>query len=119
MLPVAHQACTLATGALRSSCTMTVRPFGRLRIRAVLAGNRIAAFGSSGSVLRRAVFMATAAGARLGELRRRQRSRPLRGRRLCFRGKRSDKNLLEIEDTLEVVEGVLLGFAENPSVDEV
>src|SRR5438034_8953734 len=38
MLPVPHQACTLTTGALRSSCTMIVSPFGRTRFSAVLGG---------------------------------------------------------------------------------
>src|ERR1700731_621446 len=39
MLPVAHQACTLATGALRSSFTINVRPSGRTHFLAVFAGN--------------------------------------------------------------------------------
>src|ERR1044071_4914703 len=38
MLPVAHQACTLATGALRSSCTIIVRPLGKTHLTAVVAG---------------------------------------------------------------------------------
>src|SRR6185503_11900830 len=38
MLPVAHHACTLATGALRSSCTIIVRPFGNTHFWAVLGG---------------------------------------------------------------------------------
>src|SRR6266480_88726 len=38
MLPVPHQTCTLTTGALRSSCTMMVSPFGRRRFCAVLGG---------------------------------------------------------------------------------
>src|SRR5205807_2329071 len=36
MLPVLHQACTLATGALRSSWTMRVKPSGRTHFCAVL-----------------------------------------------------------------------------------
>src|SRR6266542_5544041 len=39
MLPVAHHACTLATGALRSSCTMIVSPFGKIHFCAELGGN--------------------------------------------------------------------------------
>src|ERR1700726_3459987 len=38
MLPVAHQACTLATGALRSSFTIKVRPSGKTHFFAVFAG---------------------------------------------------------------------------------
>src|SRR6516162_258078 len=41
MLPVAHHACTLATGALWSSCTMMVNPFGKIHFCAVLGGNAI------------------------------------------------------------------------------
>jgi hypothetical protein len=41
MLPVAHHACTLATGALWSSCTMTVSPFGKIHFCAVLGGNEM------------------------------------------------------------------------------
>src|SRR4029450_8864035 len=38
MLPVAHHACTLATGALWSSCTMIVSPFGKINFCAELGG---------------------------------------------------------------------------------
>ena len=50
MLPVPHHACTLTTGALRSSCTMTVSPLGRMRFCAVLGGKviRAAALGRGG-----------------------------------------------------------------------
>src|SRR6266478_7704380 len=41
MLPVAHHACTLATGALRSCCTMIVSPFGSTHFCAELGGNAI------------------------------------------------------------------------------
>src|SRR5207244_2308015 len=41
MLPVLHQACTLATGALRSSWTISVRPSGKTHFCAVLGGNVI------------------------------------------------------------------------------
>ncbi len=43
MLPVPHQACTLATGALRSICTMIVRPLGKVHFCAVTGGNVIGA----------------------------------------------------------------------------
>ena len=43
MLPVPHQACTLATGALRSVCTMIVRPLGKIHLCAVTGGNVIGA----------------------------------------------------------------------------
>ncbi len=43
MLPVPHQACTLATGALRSVCTMIVRPLGKVDLCAVTGGNVIGA----------------------------------------------------------------------------
>src|SRR5882724_11775197 len=52
MLPVAHQACTLATGALRSSCTIIVSPFGRIHFCAVLGGKLMAEEGSVGAALR-------------------------------------------------------------------
>jgi hypothetical protein len=35
---VAHHACTLATGALRSSWTMIVSPFGKIHFCAELGG---------------------------------------------------------------------------------
>src|SRR6266481_4341703 len=38
MLPVLHQACTLATGALRSSCTISVKPSGKTHFCAELGG---------------------------------------------------------------------------------
>src|SRR5438034_11012666 len=41
MLPVAHHAWTLATGALWSSCTMSVSPFGRTHFCAELGGKVI------------------------------------------------------------------------------
>ena len=52
MLPVAHHACTLATGALRSSCTMTVSPFGKIHFCAVLGGNEIMAEDSGGAAFK-------------------------------------------------------------------
>src|ERR1700730_7261800 len=39
MLPVAHQAWTLAPGALRSSVTISLNPSGRTHFVAVLGGN--------------------------------------------------------------------------------
>ena len=42
MLPVPHHACTLATGALRSVCTMIVRPLGKIHFCAVTGGKVIA-----------------------------------------------------------------------------
>ena len=62
MLPVPHQACTLATGALRSVCTIIVRPSGRVHCCAVTGGNVIAVELPGGAVLSRAVVnMATSA----------------------------------------------------------
>src|SRR6266516_6667079 len=52
MLPVAHHACTLATGALRSSWTMIVSPFGRIHFCAVIGGKLITDEGSVGAALR-------------------------------------------------------------------
>ena len=52
MLPVAHQACTLATGALWSSCTITVSPFGKIHFCAVLGGNEIRPDGSGGAAFK-------------------------------------------------------------------
>src|SRR6266436_613431 len=52
MLPVAHQACTLATGALRSSWTMIVSPFGRIHFCAVLSGKLITDEGSVGAAFK-------------------------------------------------------------------
>ena len=52
MLPVAHHACTLATGALWSSCTMTISPFGKTHFCAVLGGNEIRAEGSGGAAFK-------------------------------------------------------------------
>src|SRR5215831_17519303 len=52
MLPVAHHACTLATGALRSSCTITVSPFGKIHFCAVLGGNIIRAEDSGGAAFK-------------------------------------------------------------------
>src|SRR4029077_4534252 len=43
MLPVAHHACTLATGALWSSCTITVRPSSNTHFFAELGGKLITA----------------------------------------------------------------------------
>jgi hypothetical protein len=43
MLPVPHQACTLATGALRSISTMIVKPSGKVHFCAVTGGKVIAA----------------------------------------------------------------------------
>jgi len=43
MLPVPHHACTLATGALRSACTITVSPLGKIHFCAVMGGNVSAA----------------------------------------------------------------------------
>src|ERR1700739_3067378 len=43
MLPVPHQACTLATGALRSSLTISVKPSGRTHFFAVFGGKVISA----------------------------------------------------------------------------
>ena len=62
MLPVPHQACTLATGALRSVCTIIVRPSGSVHCCAVTGGKVIAVDLSAGVVLSRAlVSMATSA----------------------------------------------------------
>src|SRR6266513_3948814 len=52
MLPVAHHACTLATGALWSSCTTTVSPFGKIHFCAVLGGNEIRADDSGGAAFK-------------------------------------------------------------------
>src|SRR6266513_1162216 len=52
MLPVAHHACTLATGALRSSCTIKVRPSGRTHFFAVFGGNAITADSSAAPAFR-------------------------------------------------------------------
>src|SRR6476660_2604609 len=52
MLPVAHHACTLATGALWSSCTITVSPFGKIHFCAVFGGNEIRAVGSGGAAFK-------------------------------------------------------------------
>ena len=52
MLPVAHHACTLATGALRSCWTMTVSPFGKIYFCAVLGGNTIGADDSGGAAFK-------------------------------------------------------------------
>src|SRR5215471_4854248 len=41
MLPVPHQACTLATGALRSSWTSKVNPFGKTNFFDEFGGNVI------------------------------------------------------------------------------
>ncbi len=51
MLPVPHQACTLATGALRSVCTMIVRPLGKVHFCAVTGGNVIGGRTARGSGL--------------------------------------------------------------------
>ena len=42
----------LATGALRSSCTITVSPFGKIHFWAVLGGNAIRADGSGGAAFK-------------------------------------------------------------------
>src|SRR3954471_3546360 len=52
MLPVAHHACTLATGALWSSCTMRVSPLGKIHFSAVLGGNEISAEDSGGAAFK-------------------------------------------------------------------
>jgi hypothetical protein len=49
---VAHHACTLATGALWSSCTMTVSPFGKIHFWAELGGNAISVDGSGGAAFK-------------------------------------------------------------------
>src|SRR6266516_4565137 len=41
MLPVPHHACTLATGALRSSCTISVKPSDKTHFCAELGGKVI------------------------------------------------------------------------------
>src|SRR5258708_5865983 len=51
MLPVLHQACTLATGALRSSWTINVRPSGKTHFCAELGGKVITADSSTGEQL--------------------------------------------------------------------
>ena len=51
MLPVPHQACTLATGALRSVCTMIVRPLGKVHFCAVTGGKVIAGEVCGGAAL--------------------------------------------------------------------
>src|SRR5947209_3821592 len=52
MLPVPHQACTLATGALRSSFTIRVKPSGKTHFLAVFGGNVMTADGSAGAAFR-------------------------------------------------------------------
>src|SRR5689334_23301096 len=52
MLPVPHQACTLATGALRSSLTIKVKPSGRTHFFAVLGGNVISAESFTGAAFK-------------------------------------------------------------------
>src|ERR1700731_134285 len=52
MLPVAHHAWTLATGALRSSCTISVRPSGRTHFCAELGGKVMTADSSAGAVFK-------------------------------------------------------------------
>src|SRR6267143_2705321 len=51
MLPVPHHACTLATGALQSSCTINVRPSGKTHFCAELGGKVITADSSTGEQL--------------------------------------------------------------------
>src|SRR5436309_16122460 len=56
MLPVAHHACTLATGALRSSWTMIVSPFGSIHFCTELDGSVIADESSIAAAFRLAVL---------------------------------------------------------------
>src|ERR1700738_5392202 len=56
MLPVAHHACTLATGALRSSCTIKVSPSRRAHFFAELGGNVITDETSLAATFKLAVF---------------------------------------------------------------
>src|SRR2546423_5960278 len=62
MLPVAHHACTLATGALWSSCTMTVRPLGKIHFCAVLGGKLITGDGSADAAFKLTMAKNTRAG---------------------------------------------------------
>src|SRR5436309_141045 len=52
MLPVAHHACTLATGALRSSWTIIVSPLGKIHLCAEVGGNVMTGEGSVVAALR-------------------------------------------------------------------
>src|SRR5947208_938580 len=52
MLPVEHHACTLATGALRSSWTIIVSPLGKIHLCAEVGGNVMTAEGSVEAALR-------------------------------------------------------------------
>src|SRR5437763_7471979 len=52
MLPVPHHACTLATGALRSSFTIKVRPSGNTHFFAVFGGKVMSIESLSGAAFR-------------------------------------------------------------------
>src|SRR5437899_8432607 len=77
MLPVAHHACTLATGALRSSWTIIVSPLGKIHLCAEVGGNVMTGEGSDVAALRltiinnRTVEENFASGMRAIEIRRR------------------------------------------------
>ena len=65
MLPVAHYACTLATGALWSSWTMTVSPLVKIHFCAVLGGNEIKTEDSGGAAFKLTMVINRAAARRL------------------------------------------------------
>src|SRR5438309_6065312 len=69
MLPVLHQACTLATGALRSSCTITVKPSGRTHFCAELGGKVMTAESSLAAAFKLAVLNIIATTAQVSNLR--------------------------------------------------
>src|SRR6266571_5733962 len=56
MLPVPHQACTLATGALRSSWTISVKPSGKTHFCAELGGKVMTADSSTGAAFKFAML---------------------------------------------------------------
>src|SRR2546421_8522615 len=118
-LPVAHQTCTLATGALRSSCTMMVSPFVRICLRAVLGGKVMPAPVSGGVALRFALNIpphqsASGVAIQLRELRSRRWpiDRNVRIRALLGL-ERFHKRFVEIEDVLEILNRIFLGLSEN------
>src|SRR2546421_3345482 len=139
MLPVPHHAWTLATGALRSSWTISVRPSGRTHFWAELGGKAMTAESSTAAAFKFTMLntiaeISPATSTRYTNLLATVNSNEVAGPRqsrnfgrgqtladfsFLFRSVRLHERLLKIVNGLEILDRILVGFSKNPGADEI
>src|ERR1051326_4272680 len=137
MRTVPHQACTLATGALRSSFTIKVRPSGSTHFLAVFGGKVTSIESLTGAAFRLTILKTNAQMIPVTVMRytiyclfdprlsRSVRSRNFRRWQartnfyLFFRRERLHKRLLKVVNILEIFDRVLIRLPKNSRADEI